>query len=165
MESLVLKERDGGVALITLNRPDKLNAFAGDMRQQLLSAVESVAADLSVRVLVITGRETDVVNVGGDKRSLAVIERQVREHEGIVDAGAFVVEGALGVPEVRVAVVAAPGVDVAGLAARLASHGELPRGTRFVAAADIPRNALGKVDRAALLAQAGGRAPAAATRP
>ena len=117
------------------------------------------------RVLVITGRETDVVNVGGDKRSLAVIERQVREHEGIVDAGAFVVEGALGVPEVRVAVVAAPGVDVAGLAARLASHGELPRGTRFVAAADIPRNALGKVDRAALLAQAGGRAPAAATRP
>lgn len=55
MESLVLKDRDGGVAIITLNRADKLNAFAGDMRSQLLAAVESVAADLSVRVLVITG--------------------------------------------------------------------------------------------------------------
>lgn len=75
MESLVLKERDGGVAIITLNRPDKLNAFAGDMRQQLLSAVESVAADLSVRVLVITGAGRGFC-AGGDVEYMAELKRR-----------------------------------------------------------------------------------------
>lgn len=55
MEQQVLLDRSGGIATITLNRPDRLNAFAGTMRTQLLSAVESVAADLSARVLIITG--------------------------------------------------------------------------------------------------------------
>ncbi len=43
------------LALVTLNRPDKLNAFAGDMRERLIEALDRVAADPSVRVLVITG--------------------------------------------------------------------------------------------------------------
>jgi len=45
----------GGVAWITLNRPHKLNALAGDMRQVLLSHIGTAAGDDDVRALVVTG--------------------------------------------------------------------------------------------------------------
>ena len=47
-----LRER---VAWITLNRPDKLNALVGDMREVLLGHVARAATDEQVRALVITG--------------------------------------------------------------------------------------------------------------
>lgn len=51
----VLLDIADGVARITLNRPDKLNAFAGAMRQEIADAIRTSAADDAVRVLVITG--------------------------------------------------------------------------------------------------------------
>ncbi|HYR07107.1 MAG TPA: enoyl-CoA hydratase-related protein [Longimicrobium sp.] len=51
----VLLRVDDGVAWITLNRPDRLNAFAGDMRDRLLHALNDAATDDAVRVIVITG--------------------------------------------------------------------------------------------------------------
>ncbi|MGH7588249.1 MAG: enoyl-CoA hydratase/isomerase family protein [Gemmatimonadota bacterium] len=52
---LVLTERDGAVGVIRLNRPEKLNAFAGDMRDRIGDAVEHLGADPAVRVLIVTG--------------------------------------------------------------------------------------------------------------
>lgn len=46
---------DDGVALLTLDRPDKLNALAGDMRERLRDAVVESARNESVRALVVTG--------------------------------------------------------------------------------------------------------------
>lgn len=46
---------ENGIGAITLNRPDKLNAFADRMREELAHAVREMAADKKVRVLVITG--------------------------------------------------------------------------------------------------------------
>jgi len=51
----VLTDASGGVGTVTLNRPDKLNAFAGRMRQEIAEAVRQLAEDPAVRVLVITG--------------------------------------------------------------------------------------------------------------
>ncbi len=51
----VLLRVDEGVAWITLNRPDRLNAFAGDMRDRLHDALDGAAADPDVRVIVVTG--------------------------------------------------------------------------------------------------------------
>jgi 2-(1,2-epoxy-1,2-dihydrophenyl)acetyl-CoA isomerase len=51
----MLLARDAGVGTLTLNRPEKLNAFAGDMRRELGDALEELEADASVRVIVITG--------------------------------------------------------------------------------------------------------------
>jgi enoyl-CoA hydratase/carnithine racemase len=51
----VLVDVAGGVGTITLNRPDKLNAFAGRMRREIADAVRGMAEDAAVRVLVITG--------------------------------------------------------------------------------------------------------------
>ena len=43
------------IGTLTLNRPDKLNAFAGTMRQEICDAVEQLDRDPAVRVIVITG--------------------------------------------------------------------------------------------------------------
>ncbi len=51
----VLVSIQDGIATITLNRPDKLNAFAGTMREEIARAVREMAEDESVRVLVLTG--------------------------------------------------------------------------------------------------------------
>ena len=51
----VLVEVEEGVGTITLNRPDKLNSFAGKMRQEVADAVLTMAEHDDVRVLVITG--------------------------------------------------------------------------------------------------------------
>jgi len=48
-------ERDGSVAWITLDRPERMNAFAGSMRDDLHDAVASAAADPAARAIVITG--------------------------------------------------------------------------------------------------------------
>lgn len=52
----VLYESPGeGVALITLNRPDKLNSFNRDLRRDLTAALARASADDKVRAVVITG--------------------------------------------------------------------------------------------------------------
>jgi len=51
----VLLDKKDGVGTITLNRPEKYNAFGGNMRQEILQAVEDACADADVRVIVITG--------------------------------------------------------------------------------------------------------------
>ena len=48
-------EVDAGIARLTLNRPDKLNSFTGEMHAELRSALDQVQDDPAVRVLVITG--------------------------------------------------------------------------------------------------------------
>lgn len=51
----VLLARADAVGLLTLNRPDKLNAFAGAMRGEIADALLELEHDDEVRVIVITG--------------------------------------------------------------------------------------------------------------
>jgi 2-(1,2-epoxy-1,2-dihydrophenyl)acetyl-CoA isomerase len=51
----VLVEVADRVGTLTLNRPDKLNAFAGTMRREIADAIRALAADDGVRVIVVTG--------------------------------------------------------------------------------------------------------------
>lgn len=51
----VLFHKDEGIGTITLNRPEAMNALGGRMRQEILSALETAAADAEVKVIVITG--------------------------------------------------------------------------------------------------------------
>ncbi len=44
-----------GIATITLNRPDKRNAMSDDMRTEFIDALEYVAADKTIKALVLTG--------------------------------------------------------------------------------------------------------------
>lgn len=54
MEYVLLDKKDG-IGTITLNRPERYNAFAGGMREEILEAVQEVSSDPDVRVIVITG--------------------------------------------------------------------------------------------------------------
>jgi 2-(1,2-epoxy-1,2-dihydrophenyl)acetyl-CoA isomerase len=54
-EPCVLLRAEDGVAWITLNRPEKLNAFAGTMRDELHDAIARADESADVRVIVITG--------------------------------------------------------------------------------------------------------------
>ncbi len=51
----VLTSRSGAVCTVTLNRPQALNSFTGEMHRELLAVLEAAAADAEVRCLVITG--------------------------------------------------------------------------------------------------------------
>ena len=51
----ILYERRGRLALITLNRPEKLNAWTGKMESEFIDAVNRSALDQDVAVLVVTG--------------------------------------------------------------------------------------------------------------
>jgi 2-(1,2-epoxy-1,2-dihydrophenyl)acetyl-CoA isomerase len=51
----ILYEPRGGVALITLNRPEKLNAWTQTMENEVIDAVRAASADPAIGCLVITG--------------------------------------------------------------------------------------------------------------
>ena len=51
----VLCERDGGVATVTFNRPDAMNALDTPTKTALLAILQELAADPGVRCVVLTG--------------------------------------------------------------------------------------------------------------
>lgn len=53
--SVLKYEQDGAIVTLTLNRPEKMNAYNGDMHFALLEAFDKADNDPSVRVIVITG--------------------------------------------------------------------------------------------------------------
>lgn len=55
MSDTILLERHGDHAVITLNRPEKLNAWTADMRRSLTGTLRAVGADEGCRVVIITG--------------------------------------------------------------------------------------------------------------
>jgi len=75
---LVLAERRGAVALLTLNRPDALNALSSAVLGELAVRIDAVAADAGVRALVVTGAGRGFV-AGADiveMRALSALEAE-----------------------------------------------------------------------------------------
>lgn len=48
-------DREGSVAVLTLNRPERLNAMSKDMLHEMMHACDAVEADDTLRALVLTG--------------------------------------------------------------------------------------------------------------
>lgn len=67
---LVRHRVERGVAVLTLNRPEKRNAFAGTMREELLQALHAAHRDAAARTVVIHGAGKGFC-AGGDLRALA----------------------------------------------------------------------------------------------
>lgn len=55
MRDILNYDQQGATAIITLNRPDSLNAFTKELRAVLLEALQRARADDSVRVVILTG--------------------------------------------------------------------------------------------------------------
>jgi enoyl-CoA hydratase len=62
----LLLERDGGVLVLTLNRPERLNAISRDMLQEFRHALAEIEKDLSIKVLVLSGAGDRAFSVGAD---------------------------------------------------------------------------------------------------
>jgi len=54
-QSMTILEQADGVAVLTLNRPDKRNALSRELRQEIVSRLGELEKDASVRVAVLTG--------------------------------------------------------------------------------------------------------------
>jgi enoyl-CoA hydratase/carnithine racemase len=57
-EPILLRSDDRGVATVTLNRPKQYNALSEELLTELQSTLDAIAADASVRVVVIAGAGT-----------------------------------------------------------------------------------------------------------
>ncbi len=66
----VLVERDGAIGVITLNRPQQLNALSYDLVKDLALAMEELDRDPEVRVLIVTGGEK-VFAAGADIKEMS----------------------------------------------------------------------------------------------
>lgn len=78
MEFKCLKyQTENGITTISLNRPDRFNAFNNDMSYELQDALKAVKRDKETRVVVLTGEGKafcsgqDLKDIAGEKRSLS----------------------------------------------------------------------------------------------
>ena len=80
------------ITTITLNRPDKLNAFVGHMRRDLAEALEHAGSDRGTRVVIITGAGRAFC-AGGDIAFMAELmqRRDAEEFSRILGAGRRVI--------------------------------------------------------------------------
>ena len=76
-ECLLYEVKDG-IATLTLNRPERLNALGGTLRQDLHDAVTRAGADPEVRVMVVTGAGKGFCS-GGDVKAMGEAKAGQRE--------------------------------------------------------------------------------------
>ncbi len=62
----ILYSVEDGIATITLNRPDKMNAFTTQMRDEMIAAFDRTDADDAVRVVIVTGAGDRAFCAGAD---------------------------------------------------------------------------------------------------
>ena len=100
------------------------------------------------RVLIISGRENAVLNIGGDKVSPETIERTLLGFPRVTHSVVFARANDLGVDEPWALVVASSNIEIDKLrghcALSLPAH-FVP--VRIIQVSDIPRNDMGRVNR------------------
>ena len=80
----ILFEKKDGVAYLTLNRPDRLNALNGAVLKELDYALAAIDGDAEIRVLVVRGAGEKALAAGAD-----ITEMQSMEAEAGMAFGAF----------------------------------------------------------------------------
>jgi 2-(1,2-epoxy-1,2-dihydrophenyl)acetyl-CoA isomerase len=80
MQELVQVRVADRIATLTLNRPEKLNAFKDDMREALPPALDRIASDPDARVLVITGAGR-AFSAGGDIQHMLDLQSRGASYE------------------------------------------------------------------------------------
>jgi enoyl-CoA hydratase len=89
-EPIVRRETRGPVALLTLNRPDKLNAINAAMLEALTHALDAAEADDAVQVIVVAGAGKafsagfDLNTEGGDAPDPAATRRALENDFGLI---------------------------------------------------------------------------------
>jgi len=66
----IIYEKSEGIATITLNRQEALNAFSKEVVDEVLQALEDVESDENVRVVVLTGAGEKAFSAGADIKEM-----------------------------------------------------------------------------------------------
>ena len=64
--SQILLEKDGPIATITLNRPEKMNAYTRIMMEEMIHALDDTDADDNIRAVIFTGAGDRAFCAGAD---------------------------------------------------------------------------------------------------
>lgn len=75
VDQQVVLEREGHVATIRLNRPEKHNAISRQMADELIAALDGLDADESVRAVILTGAGDRSFCAGADMEEAALAPR------------------------------------------------------------------------------------------
>jgi 2-(1,2-epoxy-1,2-dihydrophenyl)acetyl-CoA isomerase len=112
---VLLHVDDDGIATITLNRPEKLNALSGDLAAALADTLLRVSRDANVRGVVITGAGRAFC-AGGDVEGMRrhASARDWTPIRDLVQAGATVVETLFTMPKPTVAAINGPAAGAGG---------------------------------------------------
>jgi enoyl-CoA hydratase len=70
----ILLERDGALAIITLNRPKQLNALSQAVLREIEAGLDELAADDAIRAIILTGAGDRAFAAGADIGELAALE-------------------------------------------------------------------------------------------
>ena len=66
----LLETKEGRVAILTMNRPDRLNAMSGDMLDALIESLNRLADDSDIGCVILTGAGRGFC-AGGDVKAMA----------------------------------------------------------------------------------------------
>ena len=86
-EQAVQVERDGHVAVITLNRPDAINAINDVMRRQFPAALQALEAEEGIRVVVLTGAGDRGFCAGADIKGFGAPETSLQARRRLLQSG------------------------------------------------------------------------------
>jgi enoyl-CoA hydratase/carnithine racemase len=78
----ILSERHDGVAVITLNRPDKLNALSFGLARELDEALTGYETDDSVKAVILTGAGERAFSAGADIHEMAGLSSEELAQRG-----------------------------------------------------------------------------------
>jgi enoyl-CoA hydratase/carnithine racemase len=81
MPDYVLVEKTDGVAILTMNRPDQLNAMNRQLGDELHAAVMAMSADDDIGCIVVTGAGTKAFSAGGDIHEQREDDRRYTQEE------------------------------------------------------------------------------------
>jgi len=66
----ILYRKEGHVAIITLNKPDKMNSFSADMQENISRALTDAQNDVNTRVIILTAKGR-AFSAGADVKAMA----------------------------------------------------------------------------------------------
>jgi enoyl-CoA hydratase len=69
-EDILLKEQQGDIVVLTLNRPGQMNALSSALRDRLTRELAALGQDRSVKVVIITGTGAKAFSAGVDLKEL-----------------------------------------------------------------------------------------------
>ena len=98
-DNLILIEKSQGIATVTMNRPDALNALSGALRQAIAETFDQLREDAATEVIILTGAGRaftvglDLKELGGEVASTkndAITDRDLGEAVANADLVAYV---------------------------------------------------------------------------